>query len=133
MTRPKIIYAFLLFGLILSSCKPSITPDEIYGKWKYIKVEQPNASPPDSVSKEDLDYQKPYIQFTKSNDLIIMWGGKVLSHGKFTTEGRNIRYTESLPDGTTRQFPFWVSELSDKEIIFETKGVDGSRVTAVKE
>ncbi len=64
---------------------------------------------------------------------MIIWGGKVLSHGKFTTDGRNIRITESLPDGTTRAFPFWVSELTDKQIVFETTGDDGAKVTAVKE
>ncbi len=62
-----------------------------------------------------------------------MWGGKVLSHGKFSIAGHNINYTESLPDGTTRQFPFWVSKLTDKDLVFETTGVDGSRVTAVRE
>jgi uncharacterized membrane protein len=61
-----------------------------------------------------------------------MWGGKVLSHGKFKTDGKNIRYTETLPDGKTREFPFWVMKLTDKEIVFETMGADGSRVTAVR-
>jgi hypothetical protein len=122
----------ILILLTISSCKLSISADELYGKWKYVKVEQPNADPPDSVRRDELLAQAPYIQFNQNNTLLMMWGGKVLSHGKFTTEGRNIRYTESLPDGTTRQFPFWVSELSDKEIVFETKGADGSRATAVK-
>jgi hypothetical protein len=38
-----------------------------------------------------------------------------------------------MPDGKKREFPFVVSKLTDKEIIFETTGKDGSRVTAVKE
>jgi hypothetical protein len=118
---------------LVTACKPSISADELYGKWKYTKVAQPNAHPPDSVRSDDLALQSPYIQFSKNNTLEIIWGGKVLSHGKFTVDGRNIRYIESLEDGTTRQFPFWVSELTDKEIVFETKGVDGSRVTAVRE
>jgi hypothetical protein len=45
----------------------------------------------------------------------------------------NIRIKENLPAGTTRAFPFWVSELTDKEIVFATLGQDGSKVTAVKE
>jgi hypothetical protein len=118
--------------LLFASCKSSINSKDLYGKWKYIKVENPNANPPDSVSSSDLQAQAPYIQFTKNNDLVIMWGGKVLSHGKFKTDGKNIRYTENLLDGKTREFPFWVMKLTDKEIVFETIGADGSRVTAIR-
>jgi hypothetical protein len=128
----RIICTLLTLSFFIVSCKPSIAPADLYGKWKYIKVEQPYAHPPDSVSSTDLAYQKPYIRFSTDNTLLIMWDGKVLSHGKFVTKGRNIIYTETLPDGTTRTFPFWVSELTDNRIIFETKGEDGSRVTAVK-
>jgi len=129
-------YTLLLLAVLLllfGSCGTSVKPDNLYGKWKYIKVENPNANPPDSVSSADLAAQAPSIQFSKNNDLIINWGGKVLSHGKFRTEGQNIQYTETLADGKTRAFPFWVSKLTDKELVFETKGADGSRVTAVKE
>ena len=121
--------------LFVTSCKSSISPGELYGKWKYTRVENPNAHPPDSVRGDDLAAQAPYIEFTINSELIIIWGGKVLSHGKFQTDGHNIQYTETMPDGTTRQFPFWVSKLTDKDIVFETKGdsEDKSRVTAVKQ
>ena len=132
--KNQVLYLIILsIVCCLFGCKPSITPGELYGKWKYLKVEQPYAHPPDSVNSTDLAYQKPYIQFSTDNTLLIMWNGKVLSHGKFVTDGRNIIYTETLTDGTTRKFPFWVSDLTDKNIVFETKGEDGSRVTAVKE
>lgn len=114
------------------SCKPSVSIDKLYGKWKYIKVENPNARPPDSIRSAELKYQAPFIQFTKNKDLIIIWGGKILSHGKFSIDGYNIIYNESLPDGKKRAFSFWVSKLTDTDMIFETKGEDGSRVTAVK-
>ena len=123
----------IFFILAISSCKSSLNANELYGKWKYVKVENPNANPPDSVESSELQRQSPSIQFSKNNELVITWGGKVLSHGKFKTEGQNIQYTETLPDGKTREFPFWVSKLTDKDLVFETKGVDGSRVTAVKE
>jgi hypothetical protein len=122
--------AFLFFFV---SCKSAIKPEELYGKWKYIKVENPYAHPPDSVSNADLATQSPYIQFSKNNTLIIMWGGKMLSHGIFSTDGHNILYKENLANGKTREFPFWVSKLTDKDLIFETKGEDGSRVTAVRD
>jgi hypothetical protein len=128
-TFPAIVVALLFFA----SCGNALKPENLYGKWKYLKVENPNASPPDSVTSQDLAIQTPSIQFTKNNDLVIMWGGKVLSHGKFRTEGKNIQYTESLPGGKKRTFPFWVSKITDKDLVFETKGTDGSRVTAVRE
>jgi hypothetical protein len=133
MKRFKIFFALLVIFMVISSCKSSIIPDDLYGKWKYIKVEKPNANPPDSVRTSQLKAEAPYIQFSKDDSLLIFWGGKILSHGKFTTDGRNIRYTESLEGGATRQFPFWVMSLTDKQIIFETMGEDGSRVTAVKD
>ena len=129
----RLFYLLPLFIFSFSACKSSISVNDLYGKWKYAKVQHPHADPPDSVRKEDIAYYAPYIQFSANNTLVIMWGGKVLSHGKFSIDGHNLNYTESLPDGSTRKFPFWVSELTDKEIIFETKGDDGSRVTAVKE
>jgi len=130
----KLAFLLPIAGLLfLSSCGTSVKPENLYGKWKYINVQNPNASPPDSVSGQDLAMQAPSIQFSKNDDLVITWGGKVLSHGKFRTEGQNIQYTETLADGKTRTFPFWVSKLTDKVLVFETKGTDGSRVTAVRE
>jgi hypothetical protein len=131
MTKYKLPAIFLL--LLLASCKPFMTPDSLYGTWKYTKVENPNQTPPDSVSKSDLQEQVPYISFTKQDSLKIIWGGKLLSHGKFTIDGHNIQYTEILPGGKTRTFPFWVSKITAKDLIFETSGEDGTRVTAVKE
>ena len=121
----------LLFFLF--SCNPAIKPAEFYGKWKYIKVEHPHASPPDSLSSAEIKASAPYIQFSQNDELVIMWDSKVLSHGKFIIDGHNLVYTETMPDGKTRTFPFWVSELTDKDLVFETKGEDGSRVTAVRE
>jgi hypothetical protein len=132
MIKNIVYIPVVLLIFFFASCKTSIKPEELYGKWKYIKVEKPKADPPDTVRSAELAYRAPYIQFTPNNDLVIMWGGKVLSHGKFTTEGQNIRYKENLPDGTTREFPFWVIKLTDKDLIFETTGEDGSRVTAVR-
>ena len=120
-------------ALILSSCHSSINTTDLYGKWKYVKVDNPNANPPDSVKKADLAEQSPSIQFSKSNELTIVWGGKILSHGKFIVDGMNIRYKEALPDGKVREFPFWVSKLTDKELVFETSGENGSKVTAVRD
>ena len=132
MIRQTIYFCCILLIATLASCKSSINPDELYGKWKYLKIVKPK-DPDDIISDADVAAQSPYIQFTKDSALVIMWGGKVLSHGKFFIDVYNIRYTESLPDSTTRQFPFWVSKLTDKDLIFETTGENPSRVTAVKE
>jgi len=127
---PYLTIVCLLFLMI--SCKSSIKPNDLYGKWKYTKVEHPKADPPDSLSKSELQAEAPYIQFS-NNDLVIMWGGKILSHGTFKMDGDNIRYTEFLPEGGKRQFPFWISKFDGSNLVFETTGAEGSRVTAIKE
>jgi hypothetical protein len=130
--KKYIIHLSVLIIFSLSACTSSIKPEDLYGKWKYIRVEHPN-DPTDSVRSGELVFRAPYIQFSANNKMLIMWGGKVLSHGTFSTEGQNIKIKEELPDGRTREFPFWVIKLTDKDLIFETKGDDKSRVTAVKE
>jgi hypothetical protein len=134
MSRNPINILYIILLVFLASCKPAIKPGDLYGKWNYIKVEHPDANPPDSLRKAELDYNKPSIQFTNNKQVIMIWGGKVLSHGTFTTDGQSIKIKEELPDGTKREFPFWVMSLTEKQIVFETtNGADKSRVTAVKE
>jgi hypothetical protein len=105
----------------------------LYGKWKYLKVENPYSHPPDSVTTTELQLQKPYILFTQKDSMQIWWGGGLLSHGSYKVAGDSIRVNEILPGGKTREFPFIVSKISATDLIFETSGVDGTRVTAVKE
>lgn len=131
MKIPRPVYILLAF-LLLASCKPAIKPENLYGKWKYIKIEHPSDDPP-VMPADQLNNVSPYIEFSKNNTYLIMWGGRVISHGKFKPDGRNIQITETLPDSSTRNFPFWVSELSDTQIIFQSTGENSSKVTAVKE
>ncbi|WP_184549624.1 hypothetical protein [Mucilaginibacter sp. FT3.2] len=128
-------HSFLLLAvalLFITACKPSVSTSALTGKWKYVKVEHPNASPPDTMRKAELDEVVPYIQFTPEMKFLIVWGGKFLSHGTFTLDGGNMNMVEKLPDGKTRNFVFTVSELTEDKIIFETIGVDGSKVTALR-
>jgi len=131
MTKKFIFIQAIILFLFAVSCKSSISPADLYGKWKYVKVEHPD-DPTDSVRSAELTYNAPYISFFDKDSLQMIWGGKILSQGTFTTEGQNILYTEKMPDGTTRAFPFWVISLNDNEIVFETTVADKSRVTAVK-
>jgi len=124
------VIALIIF---VTSCKPAIKSVDLYGTWKYLKVENPNETPPDSIRHDELLSQAPFVRFTKSDSLIITWGGKVLSRGKFIMDGNNINYTEILPDNTTREFPFYISKIDGKNLVFETLGEHGTRVTAVKE
>lgn len=124
---------FLLSACCLLACTSSIKPGELYGKWKYIKVEHPKANPPDSLTGAELQADAPSIEFSENNTFVINWGGQVLSHGSFSLDGMNIMIKENLPDGTTREFPFWVTGLTGNKIVFETKGDEKSKVTAVKE
>ena len=130
MKLPIYIFAILLL-FTGASCNLSVTSDNLSGKWKYIKVENPHANPPDTLTATDIRMRAPYIQFTDKT-LTIVWVGQVLSHGTYKMNGKKVMYTEALPDGKTRQFPFYVSKLTDKELIFETLGKDGTRITAVK-
>lgn len=129
----KPIIVFIAAIMLLTACQRNITPEKLYGKWKYIKLESPGANPPSTEPDWKLKAEDPSIVFSKNNELIIWWNGKILTHGTFRVDVNNIRYKEVLPDGRTREFPFYVSKLTDNEIIFETLGPDGSRVTAVKQ
>jgi hypothetical protein len=118
---------------LFASCQNTIKPDALYGKWKYIKIENNSVSSTTNVTSEQLESEEPYIRFSKNDSLLIWWGGKVLSHGSYKIEGDKIQFKEILADGKTREFPFIVSKLDDKNLIFETNGDDGAKVTAVKE
>lgn len=123
--------ALLLYVFTLVSCTGSVKEDDLYGNWSYTKVESPS-NPDENLSEQEILEQKPSISFTASQDLTIMWGGKRLSFGKFRIEGNLIRYTENLGGGNTREFPFLVTKLTDKELVFETMEQNATRVTAVK-
>ena len=131
MIKKILLYALLACSFV--ACKPSVTADKLYGKWKYIKDEQPNANPPASTSPGDLKIEDPSIQFFKGDTLQIWWDGKMISHGKFYIEDKKIQYTETLPDGSTRKFPFWIMDFDGRQLVFETTGEDGTRITAMKE
>ena len=131
--RKHVIYIpALVILFFFAGCKSSIKPGDLYGKWKYIKIEHPDAGPAEMPAAQ-LQNASPSIEFLKNGGYVIIWGGKALSHGTFTTDGMNIRIKENLQDGTSRAFSFWVSELKDNEIVFATLGQDGSKVTAVRE
>jgi hypothetical protein len=127
-----LILTLLTATFFLSSCNTSLKPEQLYGEWKYVKVESPKNIPPDSVSASQLKEKSPSIQFTKEDSLIIIWGGERLSYGKFKLDGDMIRYTENLADGKTREFPFIVRKITEKELVFETMVAQFSRVTALK-
>lgn len=120
-----------VIALCLVSCSSSINPEDLYGEWQYINILNVR-NPAESTGDEEIAAQKPSILFTKNKDLVITWGGKLLSHGKFRIDGKMIRYTENLPQGKTREFPFLVSELTEDKLVFETMESEATRVTAKK-
>jgi len=123
----------LIIAVFFAACKPGVSPESLRGKWNYIRVTHPNSESHDSVNTTTLQLEKPYIEFTDKDSLIINWDGRILSHGTFKIDGRNIQYKEILADGKTREFPFYVEDMQDKKLIFSTKGADGSEVMAVKQ
>jgi len=128
----KALFCFTVI-LMLAACKSSVKPEAVIGKWKYIKVEKPySPNPPDTLSAKELSEKAPSVQFSANGELVMMWEGKMLSHGQYKVDSNYVRYKEIMPDGKTRQFPFYVSKLTDTEIIFETKEDNPVRVTAIK-
>jgi hypothetical protein len=125
--------AFVMGSVLFVSCQTAIKPETLYGKWKYVKIENNSVANTNNVTPEQLEAEAPYIQFSKNDSLLIWWGGKVLSHGSYKVDGDKIKVKEILADGKTREFPFIVSKLDDKNLVFETKGDDGAKVTAVRE
>jgi hypothetical protein len=131
VTKNKFVAGIILLSL-LASCQLSIKPEALYGKWKYVKIENNSVANTNNVTSEQLQSEEPYIKFTRDS-LMIWWGGQVLTHGTYKIDGDKIQFKEIQADGKIREFPFIVSKLDDKNLVFETKGDDGSKVTAVKE
>lgn len=131
ITKNKLVAAAILLCM-LASCRLSIKPETLYGKWKYVKIENNSVANTTNVTPEQLEAESPYIKFTKDS-LMIWWGGKVLTHGTYKIDDGQIQFKEIQPGGKIREFPFIVSKLDDKNLVFETKGDDGSKVTAVRE
>lgn len=125
------LYTLSLFLLVLAACKPSVTPEALYGKWKYTGLESKKDNP--TTVQYKLKLEQPTVEFTKKDSLIMVWGGEVLAHGKFRIDGNKILFNQELGGGKKYEFPFFVNELSDKQIVFETKGEDATKVTAVRE
>lgn len=115
--------------MLFISCSSTIKPEDLYGEWKYVSILDVY-NPSESTTAEEIAANSPSINFDKNNKLVIIWGGKPLSHGKFKMEGKMIRYTENLPGGKFREFPFLVSKLTKEELIFETMDKEAIRVTA---
>jgi len=136
MIRLFIVKNTFIAGVVLlslfASCQLSIKPETLYGKWKYVKIENNSVANTTNVTSEQLEAESPYIKFSKDS-LLIWWGGQVLTHGTYKIDGDKIQFKEIQAGGKIREFPFIVSKLDDKNLVFETKGDDGSKVTAVKQ
>ena len=130
MKKSILVCVLGLAVCLLGSCSEDIKPEQLYGEWKYVKVENPHQNPPLVMSDEEVKAENPSIRFSKNNDLVIIWGGKRLSYGKFRMDGSMIRYKENLPGGVTREFPFLIKEITPQRLIFETMEQDATRITA---
>lgn len=130
--RMKTITLVCCCFMILGACTFTLDQQKLVGNWDYVKIENLNPGAEDSTTLAEVQKAKPFIQFSKDNQLRIFWDGKQLSSGTYRIDGKMIRYKEDLPDGVQREFPFLVSKLSEDEIVFETMTSEGTRVTAVK-
>lgn len=124
----NIVSALLLF---FSSCSSNIKSEQLYGRWNYVTVE--SANPQDSLPDGELELKSPAIIFNDRDSLIIEWGGKKLSSGKFRMEGKMIRYTEDLPGNQKREFPFLIKSLTETELVFQTMERNTTTVRAIRD
>ncbi len=123
--------ALLFLALSFVSCSTAIKQEDLYGRWNYVRVD--NSNPQDTLPDGELELQSPAIIFTPENNLVIEWGGKKLSSGKFRLDGKMIRYTENLQGGQTREFPFLINSLGEKELVFQTMERSTTTVVARRE
>ena len=131
ITSFKLFISSSIFLLILTtSCSKTIEIEDLQGKWNYISIK--NADPEDIITDAEVKIQNPSIFFSTNNDLIIEWGAKQISHGKFNIDGKMIRYTEFLEGGRTREFPFLIIKLNENELVFQTMEKNFTRVSAKK-
>ena len=129
----KTLVCFLLMIVALTACKHVIKPGELIGRWKYVKVSNPySRNPDDTVSARELKEKSPSVTFFADGDMMILSEGKVLSHGKYQLQGNNIQVTEQLADGKTRNFPFYIINLTAHQLVFETKDDDAVQVVALR-
>src|ERR1700684_3484294 len=77
------------FIVLLYSCKSSITADQLYGRWKYIKIEIPSAPQYNEAVKSNLA-DPTSIQFLKDSTVDILSPSQAQFHGHFVTDGYNI-------------------------------------------
>jgi hypothetical protein len=127
-TLTIICFCLLIFG----ACTFTLDQERLVGSWDYTEIENLNPGSEDSTTAADLRKAKPYIHFSQDHKLNIFWDGKLLSSGTYRIDGKMIRYKEDLQDGGEREFPFLVSKLTEKELVFETMSSEGTRVKAVK-
>lgn len=131
MNRTALFFLLTMMPLLLISCATEIKKEDLYGKWSYTRVQ--NFNPADSLSKAELQREKPAIIFSADSNLLIEWGGKKLSYGTYRMDGKMIRYTEVLDGGRKRSFPFLIKEMEENKLIFETMEQNPTRVTAVRD
>lgn len=125
------LFIFICSCFILAGCS-SLEKEQLTGSWDYVQVESLNPASEDVTTASDLKQARPYIRFSKKNELQIFWAGELLSSGTYRLEGKMIRYKEDLKGGGEREFPFLVKSLTEKQIVFETMSSEGTRVTAVR-
>ncbi|MDB5013734.1 MAG: hypothetical protein JWQ25_1936 [Daejeonella sp.] len=126
------LYIITLLSLLMlcNGCNYFTSEKDILGEWKYIDIKNLHGDPKDEISSEELKNLSPSIIFSSQGDLKIMWDNKLLSSGKYVLEGNIIRFTENLPEGKTRQFPFLILDIDDHTLKFQTMVQDATTVTA---
>jgi hypothetical protein len=124
------ILTFLTICLLVA-CKPAVTPDQLYGRWKYTKIEIPTAPQYTDDAKSYL-VDPTSIQFLKDSTVEIITPSQVQFRGHFTDDGYNLHVNGKYNDGSTAKMELWVMKLTKKEFVFKIDGQNPWIVTTVK-
>ncbi len=128
----RYFFFILLASVVLSSCSSPVKDEDFHGRWKYLEVSNPEQVPLHVQRGEELAHLDPSISFSPKGELVMNWGGKVLSHGTYTIEYPNIVYTEALDKGKSRVIRFLIKKFESDTLVFQTGEADPVRVKAVR-
>ncbi len=125
-------YVLTLFIIcVFTACKPSVPADQLYGRWKYTKIDIPSAPQETEAAKSYL-VDPTSIQFLKGSTIEIITPSHVQFRGHFTNNGYNLHVNGKYNDGSSAKMELWVMKLTQKEFVFKIDGQNPWIVTTVK-
>lgn len=132
LLKGSVLFLMCTVLLMVLSCGAPVKQEDLYGQWNYLEVSNPEQGPASKSDPSEIKEKEPSICFYNNGDLVMNWGGKVLSKGTFALEYPDIAYVEHLEGGKTRKIRFLIKKMAADTLVFQTQDADPVRVVAVK-